>query len=56
MKLRFIFILLLLSYTVLAQEPRSDKVLMTNGEVKQGQVIGIDEQSITFVHQGESLQ
>ncbi len=39
-----------------APSPRTDKVLMTTGEVKQGQVVGVDDQTITFVHQNETIQ
>ena len=52
----YIIALVLLPLSLMAQTPVSDKVLMTSGEVKQGQVLGIDDQTITFIHQGESLQ
>jgi hypothetical protein len=56
MKYFYIIALALLPLGSIAQSPVSDKVLMTNGEVKQGQVVSIDDESITFVHKNESLQ
>ena len=56
MKTTVYFLVLILPLAIYAQSPKTDKVLMTSGEVKQGQVIGVDDQAITFVHQNEAVQ
>jgi len=39
-----------------AQEEKLDHILMTNGENKVGQVVGISDDAIEFIHQGETLK
>ena len=51
-----LLLIILIPISIFAQAPVTDKVLMSNGEVKQGQVVGVDDQIITFVHQNESIQ
>ncbi len=58
MKIAVYFFILILPIFTMAQEPspRTDKVLMITGAIKQGQVVAVNDQTITFVHQNESIQ
>jgi hypothetical protein len=53
------FILLLLSFPLLpftyAQQVKGDKVVLLNGQVKEGRITAIDEEDILFIHSGESV-
>ena len=56
MKKALVLLILMVPITAFPQEATSDKVLMLNGEIKLGQVVGIDDETITFVHLGEKLE
>lgn len=49
-------LIILLSCTSLFAQQKVDQILMTNGEVKSGHVVGLSDDAIEFVHDGESLK
>ena len=51
----FIFVLLCSTHPVYCQNAKADKILMTNGEIKEGQVTAIDDETVKFVHINETL-
>ncbi|WP_339607670.1 hypothetical protein [uncultured Roseivirga sp.] len=55
MRILIISLSILVSLNAIAQD-KLDKILMTNGETKTGNVVGISDASIEFVHEGESLK
>lgn len=48
--------LVLISILNVNAQTKSDKVLMVNGETKTGSVVGISEDAIEFMHDGEALK
>ena len=57
MKLNAILILVFTSFlagSIYCQD-RVDRILMTNGEIKEGSVTGISDTDVDFVHSGETL-
>lgn len=55
---RFVFILgllMLIFSSIQAQEKGADKIVMTNGDEKSGQITEIGEDYVKFIYSGESL-
>ncbi|WP_141719780.1 hypothetical protein [Roseivirga misakiensis] len=48
--------LLLMSAICISAQTKLDKVLMVNGETKTGSVVGISDDAIEFIHEGEALK
>lgn len=52
----FCLLLFVASYSIAQDAPRIDRIVMTNGEIKEGYVKAISESTISFVHSGETLE
>jgi len=55
MKKIAILIIALFSMASLSAQQKFDSVYMINNEMKVGSIKSVDDQSITFVHKGETL-
>ncbi len=52
-------VILLLGFSFMpflyAQEVKADKIILMNGEIKEGQITAINEEDVQFMHLGETL-
>ena len=58
MKSKLSLLILLLVCTInysFSQDAKADKILMTSGEIKEGHVTAIDDETVQFVHLNETL-